>query len=253
MGTQQQIKLKVLLVGDNCEDIYQYGTVNRISPEAPVPVFLHDSTETKPGMAGNVLANLRALGIEVDFVTSDNISKKTRIIDSRSKQHLIRIDNDYLSAPIKISQITNLEYDAVVISDYNKGVVDNKLIMDLRAKFLGPIFLDTKKTDLSTFSNIFVKINELEYKNLTHQSEFLIVTLGHKGTRFKDIVYPTINVEVVDITGAGDTFLAALTYQYCIAKDIITAIKFANRAAAITVQHFGVYAPTMEEICDYKV
>lgn len=252
MDIQPQIKLKVLLVGDNCEDIYQYGTVNRISPEAPVPIFLHDRTESRPGMAGNVLKNLQALKINVDFVTGDNVSKKTRIIDSRSNQHLIRIDNDYQADAVTVNTITNFDYDAVVISDYNKGVVDEKLILDIRSRYNGPMFLDTKKTNLSCFHDIFVKINELEFRNLTKKTDSMIVTLGNRGARYKNTIYAVPCVEVVDITGAGDTFLSALAYKYCMTNDIIAAIKFANRAAAVTVQHFGVYAPTMEEICDYE-
>lgn len=253
MVTQQQEKLKILLIGDNCEDIYSYGTVNRISPEAPVPVFLHDFTISKPGMAGNVLENLKTLGLDVKFITGSNTSKKTRIIDTRSNQHLIRIDNDFKSQPIDIRSIDCFDYNAIVISDYNKGVVDSKLILDIRSKYNGPMFLDTKKNDLSKFHNIFIKINELEFRNLVKDTDSLIVTLGNKGARYNNITYPVSSVEVVDITGAGDTFLSALTFKYCTSGNIIEAIKFANKAAAITVQHFGVYAPTMEEICDYKV
>ena len=252
MVTQQQTKYKVLLIGDSCEDIYSYGTVNRISPEAPVPVFLHVRTESRPGMAGNVFENLQALGMKVDFVTGPDKSKKTRIIDTRSNQHLIRIDNDYSASPITIDSIDDFNYDAIVLSDYNKGVVNSKLILDIRSRYNGPMFLDTKKTDLSKFHDIYIKINELEFRNLIQESESLIVTLGNRGARYKNTVYAVPSVEVVDITGAGDTFLSALTYQYCVTKDIVAAIKFANRAAAITVQHFGVYAPTMEEICGLK-
>ena len=55
-------------------------------------------------------------------------------------------------------------------------------------------------------------------------------------------------VEVVDVTGAGDTFLAAMAYQYLVTTDIESAVQFATRAASITVQNMGVYAPTLEEI-----
>ena len=58
MNTQQPKKYKILLIGDNCVDVYQYGTVDRISPEAPVPVFKFSHEERKPGMAGNVANNL---------------------------------------------------------------------------------------------------------------------------------------------------------------------------------------------------
>jgi sugar/nucleoside kinase (ribokinase family) len=76
----------------------------------------------------------------------------------------------------------------------------------------------------------------------------LIVTLGANGSRLGDTVYPSNAVEVSDVTGAGDTFLAALVYKYLETTDITQAIPFANRASAVTVQHYGVYAPTLEEI-----
>jgi len=62
MDTQQLKSFKILLIGDNCLDVYRYGSVDRISPEAPVPVFKFSHEETKPGMAGNVARNLEALG-----------------------------------------------------------------------------------------------------------------------------------------------------------------------------------------------
>jgi sugar/nucleoside kinase (ribokinase family) len=62
-------------------------------------------------------------------------------------------------------------------------------------------------------------------------------------------MFPAESVEVVDVTGAGDTFLAALTYQFLETQNIAAAIRFAIKASTITVQHFGVYAPTLEEIC----
>ena len=60
--------------------------------------------------------------------------------------------------------------------------------------------------------------------------------------------FETDNVEVSDVCGAGDTFLSALTYQYLVSNNIESAIKFANKAASITVQHIGNYAPTLNEI-----
>jgi D-beta-D-heptose 7-phosphate kinase/D-beta-D-heptose 1-phosphate adenosyltransferase len=61
-------------------------------------------------------------------------------------------------------------------------------------------------------------------------------------------VFPSKEVEVADVTGAGDTFLSALAYQYMNSKDISESIQFAIRASSITVQHIGVYAPTLKDI-----
>lgn len=255
MDIQAQRKFKILLIGDNCTDVYHYGTVDRISPEAPVPIFKFSHGESKSGMAGNVLKNLEALGCTVHFVSSEKISTKTRLIDIRSKQQLLRIDNDVEAEPIDINQFEHFNYDAIVISDYNKGAITYELIESLRKKFVGPMFLDTKKQDISRFHGIYVKINELEYKNRYSINDSLIVTLGNKGAMYKtgrdpkyEIFYSTPVVEVSDVCGAGDTFLAALTYQFLDTMDISYAIEFANNAASITVQHLGNYAPTLEEI-----
>lgn len=249
-------KFKILLIGDSCVDEYQYGTVDRISPEAPVPVFKFNYKETKPGMADNVLVNLKNLNCYVDFMTG-NYSKKIRLIDLRSHQHIVRIDQDVHSDNILYSSINSLHYDAVVISDYNKGTVSYELVEQLADNFKGPIFIDTKKTDLARFNNVFLKINELEYKARKSEGKNTIVTLGNKGALLKtetlEKVIPTQVQDVTDVCGAGDTFLSALVYSYLIDHDIEHAIRFANRAASITVQHIGVYAPTLEEICDLKV
>lgn len=247
-------KFKILLIGDNCTDVYQYGTVDRISPEAPVPVFKFSHQETKPGMGGNVKQNLEALGCQVTFITDIECSVKTRFIDLRSKQHLLRLDEDATLKPLDKDSLPNLkEYDAIVISDYNKGCVSYELVEWVRQSYNGPMFIDTKKQDIAKFNGIFVKINELEYKNRISENDALIVTLGSKGAMYKtsteqETVFECQRVEVVDVTGAGDTFLSAVTYAYLTTKDILRSIEFANLASSITVQHFGVYAPRLEQI-----
>lgn len=255
MNTAAQRKYKILLVGDNCTDVYQYGSVERISPEAPVPIFKYSHQESKLGMAGNVLLNLEALGCEVKFMTKKTCSVKTRLIDTKSKQQLLRIDNDADSEPLAIEVFDYENYDAVVISDYNKGSVTYDLIEQLRRRYACPMFLDTKKRDLARFYGIYVKINELEFNNRDSINDSLIVTLGGRGAMYKtkrdsnsDMFYPTPEVEVADVCGAGDTFLSAITYKFLETQDIGESIMFANKAAAITVQHLGNYAPTLKEI-----
>jgi bifunctional ADP-heptose synthase (sugar kinase/adenylyltransferase) len=243
---QQQTKFKILLIGDDCVDVYQYGTVDRISPEAPVPVFKYSNEVSKPGMAANVKANLESLGCNVSYMHSDT-STKTRLIDIRSKQQIVRIDNDVVSKAIDFTNISS-SYDAVVISDYNKGTVSYELIEAIRKNFAGPVFVDTKKTDVQRFEGCYVKVNQLEYSKLTSKCSTLITTLGSDGAEFMGQVYPAPRVDVSDVTGAGDTFLAALTYQYIDTGDIEQAIRFANTASAVTVQHLGVYAPTLKEM-----
>jgi D-beta-D-heptose 7-phosphate kinase/D-beta-D-heptose 1-phosphate adenosyltransferase len=246
MDNQQQKKLNVLLIGDNCLDVYQFGYVDRISPEAPVPVFVLTDKQEKPGMARNVALNLEAYGIDVSYLHGET-SVKTRLIDSRSKQQIVRIDNDVTSAPISFETGIPTIYDAIVVSDYNKGTVSYELIEELIATGI-PVFVDTKKTDIGRFNGAFVKINELEYSKRTSINDKLIVTLGSKGTLYKGRIYEADTVEVVDVCGAGDSFLSALVYGYLKTNQIERAIPFANRAAGISVQHMGVYVLTTQDV-----
>jgi bifunctional ADP-heptose synthase (sugar kinase/adenylyltransferase) len=251
---QQQKQFKILLIGDDCLDVYQFGTVDRISPEAPVPIFKMGSKEERPGMARNVKVNLEELGCQVDYI-SGSTSIKTRLIDSRSKQQLLRIDDDAKSQPITLETAIPTIYDAVVISDYCKGAVTYELIESIieesnhSQKF--PVFIDTKKHDLARFQGSWVKINEHEYQQLTSECSGLIVTKGSKGAEaiHHDIKIPAIPVEVVDVTGAGDTFLASIVFQYLNTKgNLRSSIEFAIKASSKTVQHLGCYAPNLGEL-----
>jgi D-beta-D-heptose 7-phosphate kinase/D-beta-D-heptose 1-phosphate adenosyltransferase len=247
--TPQQTQFSILVIGDDCHDIYTYGYVNRISPEAPVPVFEPKYTINKDGMAGNVTNNLKALGCNVNFLHGE-ASKKNRLIDDRSKQQLLRIDQDEISEPLVIESLIPL-YDAIVISDYNKGTVTYELVEDLRKEFTGPIFIDTKKTDLARFNGCYIKINALEKSRAVSfpDDEWLIVTHGDGGAVWNRWVFtPDKSVNVADVTGAGDTFLSALVYEYLLSNNIRLAINFANKAAGVTIQKVGVYAPRLEEI-----
>jgi D-beta-D-heptose 7-phosphate kinase/D-beta-D-heptose 1-phosphate adenosyltransferase len=141
-------------------------------------------------------------------------------------------------------------YDAVVISDYNKGTINYELMEEIIATVRCPVFIDTKKTDLARLQGAWVKINELEYSKLKSECTGLVVTRGAKGA---SVIHHGIDcaapgVEVADVTGAGDTFLAAFAYQYINTKNLLQSTKFAIDASAVTVQHIGVYAPTLEEI-----
>ena len=252
-NTQQPKQFNVLLIGDSCIDEYCYGTIDRLSPEAPVPVLKFVSTSSNPGMAANVHENLLAFGLEVDFTTNEEKIKKTRYVELRSGQHIMRVDTDIeLLAWSGYLPFALDEYDAIVISDYNKGFVTYEAIEKLRQDFQGPIFIDTKKTDLARFNNCYVKINELEYKASTSKCENLIVTKGSMGAMYKDTLYPTVRQEVVDVCGAGDTFLASLVYEYLNTNCIAQAIDFANKCSAIAVGHRGVYALSHEDIQQVK-
>lgn len=248
MGTVQQKKFKILLIGDNGIDQYQYGVVDRISPEAPVPILNFSHAESKPGMAANVKQNLETLGCDVEFIHGLKTSVKTRIIDIKSKQQLLRIDQDLPSKPVKLSQLVLDKYDAIVISDYGKGSIEYETVENLRFHYAGPIFVDSKKTDLARFEGCFVKINQVEFNSAKTLPTHLIVTLGNKGVKYNDKKYNALDVEAFDVCGAGDTFLSALAYGYLSTYDIDKAILFAMKASTVTIQHIGVYSPTLQEI-----
>ena len=237
-----------MLIGDKGKDIYTYGRVDRISPEAPIPVFNPQRQEFLPGMADNVRVNLEALGCAVTFLYGD-VSEKERLIDERSKQQIVRIDRDVNSPPLLVNKGLMTGYDAIVISDYNKGSVTYELI-EQAINTRVPVFVDTKKTDLERMQGAWVKINELEYSKIKSDCTGLIVTKGAKGAevKFHEFRASAPVVEVVDVTGAGDTFLSALAYMFLVSNDIKISVEFAIRASAITVQHLGCYAPRLEEI-----
>jgi D-beta-D-heptose 7-phosphate kinase/D-beta-D-heptose 1-phosphate adenosyltransferase len=199
-------------------------------------------------MAANVKENLEALGCEVDFVHGIKTCIKTRVIDSRTKQHLVRIDQDSPSRAVKVDYNNIDQYNAIVVSDYNKGSVEYETIEQLRKNYRGPIFVDTKKTDLTRFEGCFVKINQVEFEAAKTFPTELIVTLGKDGARYKEHTVSAPQVEAFDVCGAGDTFLSALAYNYVLSQDILSAIEFAIRASSVTVQHIGVYSPTLQEI-----
>lgn len=249
-STPQQKQFNLLLIGDNCTDVYRYGSIDRISPEAPVPIFKFSHEERRQGMAGNVRNNLSTLGCNVEYLHTES-SIKTRLIDTRSKQHIVRIDEDIDCTSISLDTTNISLYDAIIISDYNKGTVSYEFVEELRKQYEGPIFVDTKKHDLARFEGCIIKINIFEFNKLTSipsENTDLIVTHGDKGVVWNGNIIKAINVDASDVCGAGDTFLSALTYSYLKTNDMIRAIKFANRASSITVQHSGVYAPSLKEI-----
>jgi D-beta-D-heptose 7-phosphate kinase/D-beta-D-heptose 1-phosphate adenosyltransferase len=198
-------------------------------------------------MAGNVKNNLISLGADVTFLHGET-STKTRLVDLKSKQHIVRIDNDVLSDAFVFDTSIPKLYDAIVISDYNKGTISYEMVEELIADFKGPVFIDTKKTDLKRFEGAIVKINSLENSLAKTLPTELIVTMGRYGAQYKDQQYSAPHTEVFDVCGAGDTFLSALVLEFLKTNNMEKAIEIANIAASITVKHIGVYAPTWEEI-----
>ena len=244
--------MNVLVVGEVCNDITYYCDVSRISPEAPVPVADLISKSRTDGMAGNVNNNLKAFGIDTTFLhqrLTQHIDK-TRYVDMKSGQHLLRADSTHPNiTPLDVSTIENInDYDAIVISDYNKGFITYHNAIQLRTLFNGPILIDSKKTDLGCFEGCIVKINELEHSKAESVPRSTIVTLGSKGAMYDGKVYPSKQVKMFDVCGAGDTFLAGLTYMMLQGEPIGPCIEFANKCAGIAVQHQGTYTLTKKDI-----
>lgn len=200
-------------------------------------------------MVLNVKNNLEKYPVEIDLLTGDQ-SRKIRVVDNRSKQHLLRIDHD-IFVKESITSINDIEqYDAIVVSDYDKGFVTYELLEYICNNFTGSIYIDTKKKDLQRLHNCIIKINEQERNQCISTTNEMVVTLGSKGAEYKGIIYKSENVEVSDVCGAGDTFLAALAFWHLTTGRLDLAIPKANKAAAVTVQHFGTYAPSIEEYYD---
>lgn len=249
MNTPQQKSFRVLLIGDSCEDEYIYGRCERISPEAPVPVMSYSKLETKAGMAANVCLNLQAFGIDITFLTNSEKLVKTRFIDEKSNQQILRVDNEEKIKPLLLPISTD-NFDAVVISDYNKGYLTEFKLFEIVEQTSCPIFIDSKKSTLPNKNNCFVKINDEEFKKLNpiNDTENLIVTKGSEGCIFRNTLYPAEKVKVYDVVGAGDTFLAALVYGYLKYANMDKALMLGNKAAGIAVQHPGTYVLMEEDV-----
>ena len=264
MDIQQLRRLKILLIGDSCTDVYNYGTCDRLSPEAPVPILKTPRRESKPGMAMNVRENLEGLGHEVYLLTNEEEITKERFIDKRTMQHLLRVDSgeEQSLKPLDERHAITLrkgafDYDCIVVSDYDKGFIRNAActtLLDSLRKEGVPIFVDSKKTDLSCYEECIVKVNELEYSRITSpplRSE-IVVTLGNRGAKWmqfpEEIYEPEETVEVFDVCGAGDTFMSALVTAYMSSFSIPSAISFANKCAGISVKNFGNYAISLQDL-----
>ena len=244
---------KILLIGDNCTDIFVYGNCYRLNPEAPTPVLSETHRVENPGMGGNVLKNIQTLGLNAKFLTHEENITKLRYIDEKSNYILLRIDNDNFVKPIeKFESIKYEDYDLVIVSDYGKGFL-NEYHINYILKRSKLSFIDTKKPiDDWIEPATFIKINEAEFNNPENDHEFmffkltkkLIVTLGDKGVVYDENTFPPPKEFLVrDVVGAGDTFLASVACHYMINKDIKEAIKFANLCAGQVVSKRGVAYP----------
>ena len=250
MNIQPRRQLKILLIGDSCTDVYVIGKCERLSPEAPVPVFLKISEYEVDGMSANVYENIKNMtSAEITYLSNPKKDiTKTRFIDNKTKQHVLRYDVENSITPLDCGKLPNQEFDAVIISDYNKGYINDVIAKKIVDKYSCTIFVDTKKTNLECYAGCVVKLNENEAsvaKNIDKVT--LIETLGNRGAKFAGHSYPVNAVEVHDVSGAGDVFLAALVANWLNQKDIIASIRLANTIAAFSVTKSGTYVVKRDE------
>jgi len=243
--------MQVLVIGDSCVDTYVYGECERLCPDAPVPVFVPSYQKENKGMAGNVYQNLTSLGLPCVLKTNDNAVRKTRYVEESTNHLLLRVDSgeEHVSPLSKLTKTFLNKFQAIIISDYNKGFLSEEDI-----KFIcenhNLVFIDTKKIIGEFCKDVtFIKINKVEYQKSFEEfnnpckiwaDEKLIITSGPKGCYHKEKSYPVSKVEIRDSSGAGDTFLAGLVFNYLKNQDIEKAIEFANQCSTEVVQQKGV-------------
>ena len=304
--------VKVLVIGDLMLDRYWWGSVDRISPEAPVPVVRLGRTSNAAGGAANVAANVAGLGasaILIGITGNDTeaetlralISENGRIdcrligIDGRSttvktrivahNQHVVRIDQE-MTEPIGdaesnqaiavISALIN-EVDAVVLSDYAKGFLVPGLLsktIELARTKGKMVFVDPKSKDFSRYKGSTVITPNLkeageavksalnsadQLRDAGHEildacnSDAILITEGEHGMTLFDRSGDPLHLDalahdVFDVTGAGDTVIAAFSVASASGMSFREAAKIANIAAGIAVGHIGTTVVTREEI-----
>ena len=255
--------MKVLVLGDVIIDKYIYGTSTRISPEAPVPVITYIEEKETRGGAGLVYENLKSLGVDVDmFETPGQISVKTRIICDG--HYITRIDDDAQADSTAVLQqvlATNFsQYDYVVLSDYNKGVLDEARDIIKHINTFGCKIIVDPKENFWYYENAWlVKPNYSEFESLEFDSWYGNIITTNAGEEViatidgKKYEIPVDNVEVSDVTGAGDCFLAGFVYALTQGYDYGKSLKLAVRGSTESVKHSGTYILKKDDLEDVVV
>ncbi|MEO7717435.1 MAG: PfkB family carbohydrate kinase, partial [Capsulimonas sp.] len=305
---------RVVVVGDVMLDEYIWGQVNRISPEAPVMVVDAGRYSHVPGGAANVVNNLCVLGAHASIigvigedeagrnlvaaleaegadvsglvtVTDRPTTRKTRII--AHSQQVVRVDHEKriplelhaVEALVERFEALTASADAVVLSDYQKGVLAPALI-HAAARFAAqgkPVTGNLKPRALSADSSITVitlNLSEasaamngepLDTQEMVHHAgrallertgaAHIVITLGQHGLTLYSASSPATphhvpprEVEVYDSAGAGDTVISAMTMALVAGASPADAVTLANYAAAEAVKKLGVSTVTREEI-----
>ena len=240
---------RVLVIGEQCDDIFIYGDTPRLSPEGPAPVFIPTREVYNGGMGMNVMGNLMALDIDVDFEHQQSPITKTRHIHEPSNTLLLRIDEELNIDNIgdRLPKLDFWDYPMVVVSDYNKGFLTEEDIAYIGFKHPN-VICDTKKKLGEWCKDLrFIKLNRTEFENnkeFIEENDWilekLIITLDKDGCMYNNTMYPTEKVEIMDISGAGDTFVAGFVKEFLDTEDVPKSIQFGNRCSAQVVQKRGV-------------
>jgi D-beta-D-heptose 7-phosphate kinase/D-beta-D-heptose 1-phosphate adenosyltransferase len=260
--------MNILVIGESCIDRWIYCKIDRLCPEAPVPVLNPVKTVENPGMAANVKENLLSLipyseYHNIEILTQDSFVEKTRFLDEQSGQMIMRLDeNDSVNLvdySLLYSKLESKDWDAVVISCYNKGFLDKQAIEYITTyckHFEILTFMDAKSYLGEHTKGIdIIKINKKEFlrndqSRIWDYCNQLIVTDGGKGMTWLNtgINVPVESVEVSNVCGAGDTALAGLVLSFLKDKNLELAMQYANKVAAIAVTKRGVVTVKKEEV-----
>lgn len=241
----------ISVIGDIIIDKYVYGTSTRLSPEAPVPIVTHQRTVETQGGAGLVYNNLKSLGVDVDlFDYYYPKSTKTRVLCDG--HYITRIDDDVIANSDdifdKITAQDWSEYEYVILSDYNKGTLEYaKDIIEHLNSFGCKVIVDPKR-DCSHYEGAWlVKPNFSEYTkfNFNTWKGNIITTNADKEVVAKidseEYIIPVDKVEVSDVTGAGDCFMAGFVYGLTKNYDYKKCVETAIRGSTESVKHVGTY------------
>jgi len=250
--------MKVLVIGDIITDRYIYGTSERLSPEAPVPIVRQKRIEETVGGAGLVYENLKSLGVDVELYDSGwRRSLKTRVICDG--HYVTRIDDDFIVPGNEyldnIKLVNFSKYDYVILSDYNKGTLDYAIeIIAHINKFNCKVIVDPKRQARHYEGAWLVKPNSSEFEGLGF-TKWLgnIITTNAANPVIAEIdkEYYTVSVdpvEVSDVTGAGDCFLAGFVYGLSRGYNYKTCLEMAVKGSTKSVKHTGTYILKVEDL-----
>jgi D-beta-D-heptose 7-phosphate kinase/D-beta-D-heptose 1-phosphate adenosyltransferase len=296
-------KSKILCIGDIILDYYIYGKVERLSPEAPVPILMMKREKYEIGGVGNVAVNISNMGAKTTLiclsgndlpsVTTNKLLSKHRLIKNLSIKvpnfktpiktrfindvdHLLRVDNENINFKsinkYKILIIKKIKKeieknDVIVLSDYNKGMLDKDLIkkiIKIATQYNKIIIADPKKIDLSSYEGINIltpnqkEITESAKKKFLNETDLikyakntvkkyniqnLLITRSEKGMLLvndKSVTKVKANAKKVrDVTGAGDTVIAILALMITLRLSIEDSIKISNHAAGLVIGKSG--------------